>query len=266
MIEILKYINPAYIQVIEPLRKWKILSLEALRYEAKYEKSDASFYKVIKRLEDNNIISSFIESHSKKKYVHLWNESKVFFDIEPFELIPRERRYHDASTIEFVRRFQVLNNFVGIISDNELRNNLTRHHHLPDALVKIDTKEGIKNLAIETELSQKTKKRIIDIFNYYEKSSEFDYCIYYFKNLFMRDRYFELYKSNFPEGKKILFVCNFKHPLGKLECLGSLSMESNEFKYGFNHFLYNKDLMKSEHFSNGSMIKVDKNCNMIVIP
>lgn len=192
-----EYINPIHFELIEPLKKWKILSLKDLKDETKIKKSDASIYKIIKRLEQNEIIDSFIDSWSKEKHIYLDQKAKDHFDLEISELIPRDRRYHDALTVKLVRAFLKDGIAHKAFSEQELKKMLTKHDHLPDSAIKIAKNNQEYFLAIETELNQKNKRRIHDYFNYFINSKVFDNALY----IFNRHSIYQTYKDQIDQVK-----------------------------------------------------------------
>lgn len=191
MLGLNQYINPIHFEIIEPLKKWKILSLKDLKEETKTGKSDASIYKIIKRLEGHQVIDSFIDSWSKEKHIYLDQNAREYFDIDKHDLIPRDRRYHDAITVKLLRTMLKEGYIKKAMLDDEIKKKLTAHDHIPDGTITIRKDEKDYLIAIEMELNQKNKVRIQDYFNYYRRSNIFSNALY----IFNRHSIYNTYKD-----------------------------------------------------------------------
>ena len=60
----LEKIAPSYFDILNPLLKWRILSVRELKNQSDYRGSQSAFYKIISKLEKNNLIDSFMNSCS----------------------------------------------------------------------------------------------------------------------------------------------------------------------------------------------------------
>lgn len=191
MLDLHQYINPIHFEILEPLKKWKILSLKDLKLDTDTGKSDASIYKIIKRLEGHQVIDSFIDSWSKEKHIYLDQNAREYFDIDKHDLIPRDRRYHDAITVKLLRTMLKEEYIKKAMLDDEIKKKLTAHDHIPDGTITIRKDEKDYLIAIEMELNQKNKKRIQDYFNYYRRSNLFGNVLY----IFNRHSIYKTYKD-----------------------------------------------------------------------
>jgi hypothetical protein len=241
-----KHINPLHIDLIEPLKRWKILSLNELKKEISSSISNASLYKVIKRLEDFRIIDSFIDSNSKKKYIYLDSNAKEYFDIDKSDYIPRDQRYHDALSIEVLRAFIEKNYAISSLTDVQLKEELTQFDHRPDGQIEVKSDKKIKKVAIELELNQKSKERISKYFDYYSNTKIFDYCVYIFANKFIFNRYIKHFMSHSFERNKIKFLYISDLKLNKIDLKSGQVYQDNCLK-SFEEVFSSTDLAEGEH-------------------
>jgi hypothetical protein len=209
MVNVVEYLNPIHQEILYPLSRWKILSLKELQAKSEFTGSKESFYKIIRRLEKALLIDSFIDSWSKEKHVYLEKLGLEFLGIEKKQYFNRDQRFHDALVVKIMRDLRQFNFSKETYLDFELRELLTSYDHIPDASLT-GIKEGKEfKMAIELELNQKSKDRIIKGFNYYINSKLFNNVLF----VFYKESTFKSYKKflelNFTEeeqGKIILLV------------------------------------------------------------
>ncbi len=224
------YINPNYFEILEPLSKWKILSLTDLKDLSHYSKSNASFYKIIRKLEAYKVIDSFIDAGSKEKYVYLDSGARDYFDIDKLDLIPRDRRYHDALSSKIQRVLVEEGYFDNCILDHRLRHNLTRFDHLPDGLLSSKDFNTNFTIGFELELNQKNKERMQKNLSYYVKSTNFTHGLYLFANQNIFNRYITFFKSHFSGEKKVLFAYLKDLKLNNIDFDGAVIFHGDELK------------------------------------
>lgn len=204
-----EYINPIHQEVLSPLSRWKILSLNELMQESAFDGSKESFYKVIRKLEKALLIDSFIDAWSKEKHVYLEKDGFNLLGIEKASRICREQRYHDALVVKILRYFSQFNFYQTGYLDNELRQSLlTSLDHMPDAALDIKSPKRSFKLAIELELNQKTKERIMRNYRYFINSKLFHNVLYVFYKRSTFNSYYQLLRDNFTpeEQEKIILL------------------------------------------------------------
>ena len=175
----LETINPNYLDLIDPLKNWKILSVEDLKKLSGFQKGASSFYKAIKKLEQAKLIEGFADHFTNQKYLYLKEDGFLSLGLEKMIPIHSENRFHDAHLVRLLLRFKELGLVQRILLDHQIKKELPLLRHLPDGLIVGKRKEEFK-LAIELELHQKSKERIRDTFETYETSPFFNNVLYFF--------------------------------------------------------------------------------------
>lgn len=161
-----------YYEILLELGKWKVISLKNLFSNLKIDETYQMFCFRVRRLEKEGLINSVLGSN-KRKYLSLTNEG-MKFSPTAFESSDPATFNHDlisstvASTLlrkdifEFVERR---------LSDECLDLE-------PDGYLKGKKLEQVYLMALEIELTQKSKKRVTEKFNKYSECNDFDYCLY----------------------------------------------------------------------------------------
>jgi hypothetical protein len=174
----LEKIAPSYIEILNPLKKWRILSVQNLKQESGYQRSLSSFYKIISKLEKNQLIDSFINTWSNEKFLYLQPLGlKVLGDEKAILPVNRDTRYHDSICSKLALNFKSYAFVQNLYLDQEIPILYPLMEKTPDILI-----EGEKNnrfrLAIEIELTQKNKTRVQEILKSYSESKVINNVIY----------------------------------------------------------------------------------------
>ncbi len=232
MTRIVEYINPIHQEIIFPLRKWKILSLNQLQEESNFIGSKSSFYKAIKKLEINKLVDSFIDSWSKEKHIYLDKEGLNFLGITKGQEISRDRRYHDALMVKICRDLQKRTSITKLLLDFEMKEILTSLDHLPDAYIEGEANETSYTMGLELELTQKCKKRIMNTFSYYSKSQHFNNVLFIFYKESTFNSYKKVLELNFTKDdqKKIILLCEPKLSLSDANIFSSKIYYNGDFR------------------------------------
>jgi hypothetical protein len=102
-------LNPAYLDYLRPLLKWRILDQRTLWEESKIPKTYGGFNKLIKKWELYKIIDSNIIPWTRKKYISLSSTGEKIFGVGERTLsINRENVFHDAQlycSVKIVGRY-----------------------------------------------------------------------------------------------------------------------------------------------------------------
>lgn len=191
MVNVVEYINPIHQEILHPLSRWKILSLNELFKESGFHGSKESFYKIVRKLEKALLIDSFIDSWSKEKHIYLNKTGLEFLGIEKGLNLIRDQRYHDALVVKIMRSLgnQIFCKETHL--DFEIKEFLTSFDHLPDASLSGEKKGKEFMMAIELELNQKEKERIIKSFRYFIHSKHFNNVLF----IFYKNSTFTSYKK-----------------------------------------------------------------------
>jgi hypothetical protein len=215
-----------YQEYLKPLVKWKILDTNSLQSLTKYKGSYVSFCKMMKNLQDHNLICWETIIHRRKRVIYLTREAqKAILPNDPY-FIDDRIIFHDAIVSNIVRSLLGKKYFHDCELPHEYigKNNWNYANILePDAILFGNNKGLSFKIAIEVELTQKSKDRITEKINTYIKSEFFDSVIYIFDKRNIFDSYINLVKEiqeNSPSlvfkkgiGQKIFFL--FKEDLLK---------------------------------------------------
>lgn len=239
-----KRINGLHLNHLAPLKKWRVLDLKIVYEDANYGGSISSFRKLIINLEKNNIIKSFIDPQTSKKYLHLTEDGEAYLGVkEGAPAICKETFFHDSRVTEVCKLLLEFNTIKEIQLEHEFidRSNFTTHYKIcPDALI-FGERKGVKfRMAFELELTRKTMPKYLAKAQQYLDSSAYDYAFY----LFGVQGVFESYRQQFLEsfGEKAFS----KIILGINKTLYLKAFDINETKI----FFQNKEVSIDTIFKN----------------
>lgn len=188
----LEKISPSYFDILSPLRKWKILSIKSLKEEAGHIGTRSGFYKIVSKLEQNLLIDSFINAWSNEKFVYLGPKGLKALGIEKSALhINRDLRFHDSLVTKVARYFEKLSVINEVFLDFEVRESFPLLERVPDCLVTGQL-HGPFHMAIEVELTQKSKERMREIFRTYSDSKVVNQVLYIMDKKSIRDAYLRI--------------------------------------------------------------------------
>jgi hypothetical protein len=172
--------SPLHYSIIQPLLKWKILSLDDLQKAVRCPGTRSNLYKKIDKLEESHFIGSFIDPFTKKKFIYLRDEGMKFFGEDQMTPINKENIYHDSISSEFAYQFEGYPFVKKVMMEDEIIKAFPLIGHRPDALIEGEHKKNEFRMAFEMELSIKSKKRILETFNFYNESQYFNNVLYIF--------------------------------------------------------------------------------------
>lgn len=199
---------------LEPLSKWRILDMESLISFSSDYKKYATAQKMLWRLHKKKLIEIYRDPWNKKNYIFLG--SSGINEINP-ELKPRLNSgalYHDSKVSTLGLLISKLDK---VFSKIELEHEIKKGKHfkdigecIPDARVIGNLKGQNFEAAIELELTQKEKVRIIEKAKYYLESKYYNHAFYFFPSSTTLKNYYKILKEEFglEFNKKIfLFSC-----------------------------------------------------------
>lgn len=172
-------IAEAYLELLDPLVKWRILPLDLLKNEIQYIGKASNFYKRVSYLEKQGLLESFINPITKKKFSYL--TGKGFKLLGAGNTIPTfyENRFHDSICSQVLYAFLRKPYVESVLLEHEIEKQFSGFMFRPDGFIK--GKEPLEfKLALECELTQKSKDRIIEKFLFYSKNQFFNNVLYVF--------------------------------------------------------------------------------------
>ncbi|GAB4017659.1 MAG: hypothetical protein Fur0010_18440 [Bdellovibrio sp.] len=163
--------NEKHIEILDEIGRWKIIGLNDLFFMFGDGILYSSFSKRVRKLEAEGLIRSIV-GHQRKKYLSLTIEGGRFSKFSSPYLENDNELRHDLIVSSALREFLKFRNFKsGYVMTEDLE-------VVPDALVYARKKEKEYSLAIEIELHQKSRKRLVDKFSRYGNSKIFNYVMY----------------------------------------------------------------------------------------
>lgn len=174
----LEKIAPSYFEILTPLLKWRILSVRELKNQSEYSGSQSAFYKIISKLEKNNLIESFMNHWSNEKFLYLKPNALVALGEEKFLLpINKDIRFHDAIVTKVALYLKTYSFVKEIFLDQEISKQFPLMEKTPDILIQGETNIPFR-LAFEIELTQKNKTRVQDILRRHSESKIVNNVVY----------------------------------------------------------------------------------------
>jgi hypothetical protein len=214
-LQYLEKIYPSYFELLNPLKKWRILNIKALREESQYSGSNSAFYKIISKLEKNMLIDSFINSWSNEKFVYLLPTGIKALGEEKVKLaINRDLRFHDSIASKVARLFKSYEFVSSVYLDQEIATNFPLLERTPDVLAEGHISKAFR-LAIEVELTQKSQTRVKEIFRTYSDSKVVNNIIYITDKKSIYKAYIKYFKELGPKINQDKFIFILESDLSK---------------------------------------------------
>ncbi len=163
-----------YFNILQEVGRWKVIAIKDLYQSLKDAGSYSMFTIRVNKLEREGFLKS-ITGSNRRKYVHLTREGSMFSPVN-IPVIDSITLNHDLLVSSILNK--LLDHpvfYKGHIAHTDHEDKID-----PDAII-YGIKKGIEfKMAIEAELTQKSKKRVAKKFNLYAKDDEYDYCLYVF--------------------------------------------------------------------------------------
>ena len=200
-------INALYLDYLRPLVKWRIMNLQSLQKESLYPIKYENFRRVIIKFEGQGILKGFKDPRNKMKYLYLTSlgEKLINLDGNPIS-VSESTLSHDSKVSELVREFMKLECIDSGELEHELvdkRNFRNNPSHIPDGIISGKTSDGRIKIAIELELSGKSKRRMREKLEFYFDNSFYDYVFFIFPNRTFLNSYKRIMEE-YPCGKAYL--------------------------------------------------------------
>ncbi len=210
----LEMINSEYLDLLLPLREWKILSLDDLKKLSGYQGGEWNFYKIVQKFEESNLAGSFVDHFTKKKFLYLACEGFKALGMEKMIPVHVENRFHDAHLVRLLLQLRKLPSLEKFLLDEHIKKEFPFLGHIPDALI-VGKRKDVFRLGIELELTQKSKERIRESFQFYEASPFFNNVLYFFIRPNAYKTYQEVLKESVEIKNKNRFLFIFEPRLTK---------------------------------------------------
>ena len=190
-----------YLKILQEIGRWKVISYIDLYNSLYLSESYSNFTRKIKKLEKGGFVKCLL-GNNRRKYIHL-TESGCQLSSSNVGLIDEVTLNHDLITTNVVNQLTKHKTFLsGMICSREIEGDL-----IPDGVVFGRKKEIDFKMAIEVELTQKSKRRVIEKFGQYAKSSEYDYCLYVINKESIYRSYTRIIKGMSEEvRRRIIFI------------------------------------------------------------
>lgn len=217
---------------LETLIEWRILDYKRLASLSKVEryKGYDVVKKLIHRLKAKHLVKIYHDPWSKRGHVYLSNLGEKLLSPNCSHRLSEESLYHDSKVSLICYELML---FKSVISGIELehiikgksKSGLSYESLLPDARFSGRFKGQDFQAAIEVELNQKEKSRIISKAKFYYENSYYDNVFYFFPTESLMKIYSKIFKESIDSDfnlKIFLFhspdIFNLKGNLG--ECNG----------------------------------------------
>lgn len=164
----------SYFNILQEVGRWKVIAIKDLYQSLKEAGSYSMFTIRVNKLEREGFLKS-ISGSNRRKYVHLTREGSMFSPVN-IPVVDSITLNHDLLVSSILNKLLEHPVFLkGHVAHTDYEEKID-----PDAIV-FGSKKGIDfKMAIEAELTQKSKKRVAKKFNLYAKDDEYDYCLYVF--------------------------------------------------------------------------------------
>lgn len=172
-----------YQSILTQVAKWRVIPLNNLRDLTDYQGCKQSFYRLIRRLEDRGLVRTII-INGGFKVVTLSNElGKIPYYQNA--ILHDESVPHEALVSIICNEILTWEMFQSVslpheIQDASYDSGISR---LPDAVIKGVNKDNKFIMALEVEISRKSKERVQNKIEDYINNTVFDYIFYLFNDI-----------------------------------------------------------------------------------
>jgi hypothetical protein len=182
----MQILNNEHLLFLEPLADWRILDLKGLIELSQVERYKG--YEVVKklthRLRLKKIIETYQDPWTRKNYIYLSATGEKLICPDSPSKLKIETLYHDSKVSAICMELLKLESVVKSVELEhkiKVQNKMSSFDDvLPDARLTGSFKGQDFQAAIEVELNQKEKSRIISKAKNYFKSTYYDHAFYFF--------------------------------------------------------------------------------------
>ena len=162
----------SHLEIINEIGRWKVVPLRALFEEVGQEVSYQLFCRNVKKLAMHGLIKSYQGPHGAN-YLALTSEGGKISQYACPYIESEIELNHDLLSSMVLRS---LLRFANFQSGHVIHND--EPDLVPDAIIHAIKGQEEYSLAIEVELTQKNRKRILEKFSKYSKTNQFTHVLY----------------------------------------------------------------------------------------
>jgi hypothetical protein len=162
-----------YLEILVEVGRWKIIPMSSLYRLKSFNQSYQMFCRKIVKLEEEGLLNSIL-GNNKRKILSLTMKGLQFSPFGKSFDESEDSLNHDLIATKVVSTLIKHESF----STGEVCCYLDRIDLEPDGVIFGAKNEIDYTLAIEVELTQKSKSRVIDKFNKYVSSNDYSYVLY----------------------------------------------------------------------------------------
>jgi hypothetical protein len=204
------FLTETQYKILEALTHWRVVSTKNLLTQSAYLGRRQSFIELLQKLSDRNYVESFRQPGIKEKFFYPTQKTVKTVSPDLTVTVNKDHLYHDAVVTNLTIKLSQSEFIHEANMPHEFFQKKSFQHYLtidPDS-VFFGKKSGENfTLALEAELTQKSKDRILEKFEAYTKSPYYHFALYFFDKV----QVFESYKkilnelSNLPRENAHLF-------------------------------------------------------------
>lgn len=190
-----------YKYFISPLSDWRILDIKGLMECSSMDRFKRYDYvrKLLHKMKSQNFVNIYYSPFTKKNYYFLTNKSESLINLEQKNSLSEETYYHDAMVSSICVELSKIKSAVEKIElEHIIKNGKAKTNFddiIPDARISGNFNGKNFLIAIEVEINQKEKSRIIFKGTNYLKNSLYDYVFYFFPDERMMKNYAKAFSS-----------------------------------------------------------------------
>jgi DNA-binding MarR family transcriptional regulator len=159
--------------------------------------------KLMQRMKANNFINVYRCAFNKKNYYFLTSKAEKFINQDQKASLSEETYYHDAMVSSICVELSKIKPFVEKVElEHIIKNGSTKNSYdeiIPDARIKGMFNDKSFLIAIEVEIHQKEKSRILLKAKSYLKNTLYDYVFYFFPDERLMNNYAKILKNEIGE-------------------------------------------------------------------
>ncbi len=176
----MNHIETINAQIISAVVKWSAITHEDLYYYLDLKSQLSTLHVRTHTLIKNKVIKSTKLMNQKKPILHSFEGTKLLAG-DDIRISHNNHLPHDSVLSNICIRFLQLRNVYDVVTLKD-DNFYSKVAIVPDAEALVLKGDASLNVAIEYEATRKSKPRVINKFNAYSQSSDYEYVIYVFDN------------------------------------------------------------------------------------
>jgi len=162
-----------YEDIINIVGQWKVVDMKSLKDMCNYEVGYFNLLKKVRTLESHGLVKGVLLG-SKNKHIYLTNEGLRYTGHDYTYEICDENLTHDLIVSRVLKELLKHDSF----TNGRMFHQIPVDQIFPDAQITGTKNNDIYRLAIEVELTQKSKKRVKEKYRRYAKGSVFTYGVF----------------------------------------------------------------------------------------